>query len=86
MSVEFNHARRQTTSNPIVSFDEEADLLVGAAPYEQTDERTTYRTNNAINRLNREIGRRTRAVDTFPDGKPDLMLVVARLKYVADSK
>ena len=66
--------------------DEEADQLVGAAPYEQTDERTAYRTNNAIDRLNREIRRRTRAVDTFPDGKPDLMLVVARLKYVADSK
>ena len=66
--------------------DEEADLLVGAVPYEQTDERTAYRTNNAIDRLNREIRHRTRAVDTFPDGKPDLMLVVARLKYVADGK
>ena len=44
------------------------------------------RTNNAIDRLNREIRRRTRAVDTFPDGKPDLMPVVARLKYVADGK
>ena len=44
------------------------------------------RTNNAIERLNREIRRRTRAVDTFPDGKPDFMLVVARLKYVADGK
>ena len=66
--------------------DEEADQLVGAAPYEQTNERTAYRTNNAIDRLNREIRRRTRAVGTFPDGKPDLMLVVARLKYVADGK
>ena len=66
--------------------DEEADQLVGAGPYERTDERTAYRTNNAIDRLNREIRRRTRAVDTFPDGKPDLMLVIARLKYVADGK
>lgn len=66
--------------------DEEADQLVGAASYEQTDERTAYRTNNAIDRLNREIRHRTRAVDTFPDGKPDLMLVIARLKYVADGK
>ena len=44
------------------------------------------RTNNAIERLNREIGRRTRVVGTFPDGKSALMLVAARLKYVADSE
>lgn len=44
------------------------------------------RTNNAIERLNREIRRRTRVVGTFPDGKPALMLVAARLKYVADSE
>ncbi len=30
-------------SNPIVSFDEEADRLVGAAPYERTDGRAAYR-------------------------------------------
>ena len=44
------------------------------------------RTNNAIERLNREIRRRTRVVGTFPDGKSALMLVTARLKYVADSE
>lgn len=44
------------------------------------------RTNNAIERLNREIRRRTRVVGTFPDGKSALMLVAARLKYVADSE
>lgn len=44
------------------------------------------RTNNAIERLNREIRRRTRAVGTFPDGKSALMLVTARLKYVAESE
>ena len=43
-------------------------------------------TNNAIERLNREIRRRTRVVGTFPDGKSALMLVTARLKYVADSE
>lgn len=40
------------------------------------------RTNNAIERPNREIRRRTRVVGTFPDGKSALMLVAARLKYV----
>ena len=44
------------------------------------------RTNNAIERLNREIRRRTRVVGTFPDGKSALMLVAARLKCVADSE
>lgn len=44
------------------------------------------RTNNAIERLNREIRRRTRVVGTFPDGNSALMLVTARLKYVADSE
>ncbi|WP_418237934.1 IS256 family transposase [Ellagibacter isourolithinifaciens] len=44
------------------------------------------RTNNTIERLNREIRRRTRVVGTFPDGKSALMLVAARLRYVADSE
>ena len=50
------------------------------------EHRRRIRTNNAIERLNREIRRRTRVVGTFPDGKSALMLVAARLKYVADSK
>lgn len=44
------------------------------------------RTDNAIERLNREIRRRTRVVGTFPDGRSALMLVTARLKYVAESE
>ena len=39
----FNHARNHAISNPIVSFDEEADQLVGAGPYERNDERAAYR-------------------------------------------
>lgn len=45
---------------------------------------TRIRTNNAIERLNREIRRRTRVVGTFPDGHSALMLVTARLKYIAE--
>ena len=44
------------------------------------------RTNNAIERLNRGIRRRTRVVGAFPDGRSALMLVTARLKYVAESE
>ena len=40
---------------------------------------TRIRTNNVIERLNREIRRRTRVVGTFPDGNSALMLVCARL-------
>ncbi len=41
------------------------------------------RTNNVIERLNREIRRRTRVVGAFPDGNSALMLVCARLRHVA---
>lgn len=44
---------------------------------------TKLRSNNVIERLNREIRRRTRVVGTFPDGQSALMLVCARLRYVA---
>ena len=42
------------------------------------------RTNNGIERLNREVKRRTNAVGSFPDGKSAMMLAAARCKYVAD--
>jgi len=44
---------------------------------------TRIRTNNTLERLNREIRRRTRVVGCFPDGRSALMLVCARLRYVA---
>jgi len=44
------------------------------------------RTNNVLERLNREIRRRTRVVGAFPDGNSALMLVCARLRYVAGTQ
>jgi transposase-like protein len=44
------------------------------------------RTNNAMERLNREIRRRTRVVGNFPDGQSALMLVAARLRHVAGTQ
>ena len=37
-------------------------------------------------RLMREVRRRTRVVGNFPDGQSALMLVAARLRYVAGTK
>ena len=47
---------------------------------------TRIRTNNVMERLNREIRRRTRVVGSFPDGNSALMLVCARLRHVAGSQ
>ena len=43
------------------------------------------RTNNVIERLDREIRRRPRVVGAFPDGNSALMLVCARLRHVAST-
>ena len=47
---------------------------------------THTRINNAIERLNREIRRRTRVVGSFPDGNSALMLACAKLRYVAGTQ
>jgi len=44
------------------------------------------RTNNPLERLMREIRRRTRVVGCFPDGRSALMLATARLRHVAGTK
>ena len=46
------------------------------------EHRRRIRTNNMIERLNREIRRRTRVVGCFPDGDSALMLLCARIRYV----
>ena len=47
---------------------------------------TRIRTNNVIERLNREIRRRTRVVGSFLDGYSALMLVCARLRHVVGTQ
>ena len=44
------------------------------------------RTDNPLERIIKEIRRRTRVVGSFPDGNSALMLAAARLRYVAGSK
>lgn len=51
-----------------------------------TEHWTRIRTNNTLERLNKEIKRRTKVVGTFPDGESALMLVCARLRHVASSE
>ena len=47
---------------------------------------TRIRTNNVIERMNREIRRWTRVVGAFPDGNSVLMLICARLRHVAGTQ
>ena len=47
---------------------------------------TRIRTNNMLERIMREIRRRTRVVGSFPDGRSALMLVAARLRHVAGTR
>ena len=44
------------------------------------------RTNNALERVMKEIRRRTRVVGSFPDGNSALMLATARLRHIAGTK
>jgi len=44
------------------------------------------RTNNPLERVMREIRRRSRVVGCFPDGNSALMLAAARLRHIADTK
>lgn len=61
---------------------------------EQTLSYTSYprehwlriRTNNPLERIMREIRRRTRVVGSFPDGQSALMLAAARLRHVAGTR
>lgn len=61
----------------------EETLTYTAFPFEHW---TRIRTNNVIERLNKEIRRRTRVVGSFPDGNSALMLVCARLRHVAGTQ
>ncbi len=47
---------------------------------------TRIRTNNPLERIMREIRRRTRVVGAFPDGHSALMLEAARLRHVAGTR
>ena len=50
------------------------------------EHRMRIRTNNALERIMKEIRRRTRVVGAFPDGHSALMLCAARLRHIAGTQ
>ena len=50
------------------------------------EHRRSLRTNNPLERINREIRRRTWMVGAFPDGNSALMLVAARVRHIVSTK
>ena len=52
-------------------------------PYEHW---TRLRTNNALERIMKEIRRRARVIGAFPDGYSAMMLVGARLRHISTTK
>ena len=68
--------------------DKVRDGISEALTYMQFPEehRMRIRTNNTLERVNREIKRRTKVSGTFPDGQSALMLVCARLRHASSSE
>ena len=50
------------------------------------EHRRQIRTNNPMERIMREIRRRSRVVGCFPDGNSALMLAAARLRHIAGTR
>jgi putative transposase len=81
--VEKLRAMKLARAAEIVAAGVEETLSYYAMPSEHW---RSIKTNNPLERLMREIRRRTRVVGAFPDGKSALMLVAARLRYVAATR
>ncbi len=81
--VEKLKAMKLARAAEIVAAGVEETLSYYAMPQEHW---RCLRTNNPLERLMREIRRRTRVVGAFPDGKSALMLVAARLRHVAGTR
>lgn len=61
----------------------EETLSYMAFPYEHWSK---IRTNNGLERIMKEIRRRTRVIGSFPDGDAALMMVGARLRHISTTK
>ena len=77
---------RKMNLNKVAEFVEstvEETLSYMNFPYEHW---TRLRTNNALERIMKEIRRRTRVIGAFPDGYSAMMLVGARLRHISTTK
>ena len=81
--VEKLEAMRLTKAAKVVREGVEETLSYMAFP---TEHWRQIRTNNPLERIMREIRRRTRVVGAFPDGRSALMLVAARLRHIAGTR
>ena len=90
-------AAREKASKVVASLTEMKMKAAAELVAEKIEETLTYyhypqthwlriRTNNPLERIMREIRRRTRVVGAFPDGQSALMLVAARLRHIAGTK
>jgi len=72
--------------------DAEAEILEAGVDetlsytYFPHEHRVKIRINNPLERVMREIRRRTRVVGNFPDGNSALMLVAPRLRHIAGTR
>ena len=77
---------RKMNLNKVAEFVEstvEETLSYMDFPYEHW---TRLRTNNALERIMKEIRHRTRVIGAFPDGYSAMMLVGARLRHISTTK
>ena len=77
------HAMKLPRAAKLVSERIEQTLSYYAFPHQHW---IRIRTNNPLERIMREIRRRTRVVGAFPDGNSALMLVGARLRHISNTK
>ena len=82
IAVKLDQMRLKTAAQ-IVREGAEETLRYMAYPSEHWRQ---IRTNNMLERIMREIRRRTRVVGCFPDGNSALMLAAARLRHIAGTK
>src|SRR6266480_6664746 len=77
-------ARPRTFGQPRRNVVQSDDSQYGCAYYTFPEEHwRRIRTNNPLERILREIRRRTRVVGAFPDGPSALNLAAARLRHIA---
>jgi len=64
----------------------ESQINKSENPYDSCFAHAALKTNNPLERIMREIRRRTRVVGAFPDGKSCLNLAAARLRHIAGTQ